>query len=245
MRARVDGRPRHQQIAADLRSLIMSGDLPAGAQLPSTQQLVERYDAANATIQRALSALKDEGFLHSRVGKGVYVRDRQPLTVDAQPYLAPGDKAYSYRLLDVTEVRPPVEVAQVFQLPTDGVALLRHRLLSHDGEPVELSWSYYPVDIAAGTELAGRGRIRGGAPRVLADLGFPQRGFTDRLSVRMPTTDELTALELPDDVPVVRQFRVVHSDDHRPVEVSVLIKGGHRYELRYSGVEDSSSQRSR
>lgn len=142
----------------------MSGDLEAGVQLPSTQQLVERYGAANATVQRALGALKDEGFLRSRVGKGVYVRDRPPLTIDAQPYLAPTDSAYSYRLLDVTEVYPPVEVAQVFGLPEDGVAVARNRLLSYDGEPVE---------------------------------------------------------------------------------VSVLVKGGHRYELRYSGIEDSSSQRSR
>jgi hypothetical protein len=37
----------------------------------------------------------------------------------------------------------------------------------------------------------------------------------------------------------IRQFRIVHSDGLRPVEVSVLIKGGHRYELRYSDVETS------
>jgi len=243
--AESDGRPRHQQIAAHLRSLIMSGDLAAGAQLPSTQQLVDRYGAANATVQRALGALKDEGFLRSRAGKGVYVRERPPLTIDAQPYLAPADNAYSYRLLEVAEVRPPADVAQILGLPEAGTAVVRHRLLSHDGEPVELSWSYYPVDIAAGTELAGRARIRGGAPRVLADLGFPRRAFDDRLSTRMPTTEELVALDLPDDVPVIRQLRVVHSDGLRPVEVSVLVKGGHRYELRYSGVEVSSSQRSR
>jgi GntR family transcriptional regulator len=233
MRGRSDGRPRHEQVAAHLRSLIMAGDLAAGAQLPSTQQFVESYGAANATIQRALGALKDEGFLHSRVGKGVYVRDRQPLTIEAGPYLAPSDKAYSYRLLDVAEVRPPADVVAAFGLADDSVAVVRHRLLLHDGDPVELSWSYYPVEIAAGTELAGRARIRGGAPRALADLGYPQHAFVDRLSVRMPTTEELEALELPDDVPVVRQFRVVHSDDLRPVEASVLIKGGHRYELMY------------
>lgn len=49
-----DHRPRHQQIAAELRDLIMRGDLGPGTQLPSTAQLVERYGAANATIQHAL-----------------------------------------------------------------------------------------------------------------------------------------------------------------------------------------------
>jgi len=213
-----------------LRARIMSGELAAGVQLPSTQQLMERFDAANATIQRAVAALKDEGFLTSRAGKGVYVRDRQPFTVDASAYLAPAPKAYSYRLLLVAEVLPPVEVAAL--LGGDS-AVLRHRLLLHDGEPVELSWSYYPASVAAGTPLAGRGKISGGAPKALADLGLPQREVVDRLSARLPTTEELEALELPDDVPVIRQLRVVYSGDRRPVEVSILVKGAHLYELGY------------
>ncbi|MET8140411.1 hypothetical protein ABZU32_08900 [Sphaerisporangium sp. NPDC005288] len=40
-----------------------------------------------------------------------------------------------------------------------------------DEEPVEVSWSYYPHSLVAGTALSRCGRIRGGAPAVLADLG--------------------------------------------------------------------------
>jgi GntR family transcriptional regulator len=110
---------------------------------------------------------------------------------------------------------------------------LRRRLTSHHGEPVELDASWYPVDIAAGTKLAERGKMRGGAPAVLAELGYPQRRLTDRVSARMPTPEETRILELPD-VPVIRQFRVIYTDDDRPVEVSDLIKGGHLYELQYT-----------
>jgi GntR family transcriptional regulator len=230
---RRDSRPRHQQIAADLRAQIMSGNLPPGTQLPSTQQLVEQYAAANATIQRALGALKNEGFVSSRVGKGVYVRDRQPFVVRVAAYFAPAPRGYWYRMLDVAETTPPAEVAQALDLGDEGIAILRHRLLLHDGDPVELSWSYYPAVIAAGSPLAGRGKISGGAPQVLAALGYPQREFTDRLSARLPTTEELETLELPDGVPVIRQFRVIYSDNDRPVEASILIKGAHLYELLY------------
>jgi GntR family transcriptional regulator len=226
----MDGRPRHQQVAADLRARIMSGELPPGEQLPSTAQLVERYNAANATIQRALGALKDEGFVTSRMGKGVYVRDRAQFTVQATTYIAPSEQAYSYRLLEVAELATPADVAKVL----GDRAVLRHRLLLHDGEPVELSWSYYPADLAIGTALAQQKRIRGGAPSLLSDLGHPQTGYVDRITTRLPTTEELETLQLPDDVPVIRQFRVIYSAE-RPVEVSVLIKGGHRFELEYRG----------
>jgi GntR family transcriptional regulator len=72
-------------------------------------------------------------------------------------------------------------------LREDDETIVRHRLLTHDGEPVELSWSYCPVAIAAGSAVASRGKIPGEAPQALVDLGFPERTFEDRLSVRLPT----------------------------------------------------------
>lgn len=220
------------QIAADLRARIMSGELVPGEQIPSTPQLEERYGASNPTIQSALKALKGEGFLTSHRGKGVYVRDKQPFTVDVSPYIEPSPGGYSYDLLEVSEVRPTGDIARELGLGTDGSAVLRRRLLRLDGEPVELDWSYYPLDIVADSPLTQQRKIRGGAPRVLAELGYPQREMVDTVSVRMPTTEEVEMLDLPE-VPVMRQFRVIYSDDHRPVEVSELIKGAHLYQLRY------------
>jgi GntR family transcriptional regulator len=233
MASKLDGRPRHQQIAADLRARIMSGELAPGEQLPSTQHLVQRYAAANATIQRALAALKNEGFLYSQVGKGVYVRDKQPFVVQVAAYLTPAPNGYSYRLLDVSEIRPPTEITKALDLADNDMAIVRQRLLLHDGDPVELSWSYYPARIAVRSPLAARTKIPGGAPQALAALGYPQRNFVDRLSARAPTTEELQTLELPDDVPVIRQFRIVYSDNRGAVEASILIKGAHLYELSY------------
>ncbi|MDG4794884.1 GntR family transcriptional regulator [Micromonospora sp. WMMD1082] len=233
MASGTDGRPRHEQIAADLRARIMSGDLAPGAQLPSIPILVTQYSAATATVQRALAALKAEGSVYSAVGKGVYVRDRRPLAVEAAPYLALSAAGFAYRLLAVREVVPPIEVAEGLELAGGDRAVLRHRLLLHGGEPVELSWSYYPAGIARGTELAERSKISGGVPRVLSDLGYPPQEMQDRVSARMPTTEEVEALSLPAYVPVLRQFRVIRSIDDRPVEASVLVKGSHLHELRY------------
>lgn len=211
----------------------MSGELPPGSQLPSIPTLVDRYSAATATVQRALTALKAEGLARSEVGKGVYVRDRRALVVDASVYLAPEPKGYTYRLLDVVTLVPPPEVARALDLAENEQAVLRHRLMSYDGDPVELSWSYYPAVIARGTALADRKMISGGAGSILADLGLPQLSLVDRVSARMPTTDEVETLALPPYVPVLRQLRAVRTHDDRPVEVSILVKGSHLHELCY------------
>ncbi|MFI9811514.1 GntR family transcriptional regulator [Saccharothrix variisporea] len=228
-----DSRPRHQQIAAELRDLIMRGELSPGTQLPSTAQLVERYGAANATIQHALKALKDEGFLDSRVGKGVYVRDRQPFVIDASAYITPEPGRFRYQLLKVDNVVPPADIVTGLQLAPGATAITRTRILLHDDQPVELSTSYYPAEIAADSSLAKAAKIRGGAPQALAGLGFPQRTFVDRISARPPTVEEAETLDLPEGTPVIRQLRVIYSDNERPVEASVLIKGAHLYELLY------------
>jgi GntR family transcriptional regulator len=228
-----DDRPRHQQVAADLRAQIMSGDLAAGAQLPSTAMLKALYDAATATIQRALDMLKAEGFLTSRVGKGVYVRAQHPFVVDAAAYIAPAPGEYRYDLLSVDEIQPPADVARGLGLERSATAIRRSRLLLHNDIPVELSDSYYPADIAAGTALARPTKIRGGAPKLLTELGYRPDRFVDRISTRAPSTVEVETLALPSGTAVLRQLRVIYDEQRRPIEASVLIKGGHLYELSY------------
>lgn len=229
---RKDRRPRYEQIAADLRARIIARELPPDSQLPSNPQLVKQYNASNPTIQNVVEKLKEEGFLYSHQGKGVYVRRRQPFVVEAAPYFTPSPDGFSYEILEVAEVRPPADVVEALELGEDGTAILRRRLMCHRGDPVEVDHSYYPSAIAAGSPLAASGRIKGGAPKALAELGFPQRHFVDTIGVRMPTTEEVELLDLPE-VPVIRQFRVIYSDNDRPVEANVMIKAGHLYEVLY------------
>lgn len=227
---RPDERPPSHKVAADLRARIMAGRLKPGAQLPSTAQLAAQYKTAPTTIQNAVRMLKAEGFVTSRAGAGVYVRDGHPFAVRAAAYFNPADRGVSYKILDVSEVDVPDDVAAALG---EERAICRTRLMLRGDVPVEVSRSYYPLSLAAGTPLAGRGRIRGGAPAVLQDLGYPERRWVDRISNRQPTTEEVELLDIPEGVSVFRQFRTVVSDGDRPVEVSELIKPGHLYELEY------------
>lgn len=211
----------------------MNGDMPPGTRLPTTTELIAEFDVSNPTVQQALGTLKQEGFVEGRQGKGVFVRDRRTITVDVANYFQPAPGAYAYSVLGVIEVVPPAAVALALALDENGTAVLRRRLLTLDEDPVELSYSYYPADLVRDTRLTEKRKVPGGAPKVLADLGHPQAELVDDVSVRLPTTEELELLELPESVPVVQQFRTIYSDSGRPVEASILVKGGHHYVLRY------------
>ncbi|UQI48331.1 GntR family transcriptional regulator [Streptomyces sp. HU2014] len=243
-----DRRSLHERIAADLRDEIMSGDLGPGDNLPSTTQLRERFDASNATIQKALHLLKEERLIVGRPGSAVTVRPRRQRTMRPAAYMAPSATGAPYRwlteasklggearskLLEVAEVTPGADVAAALNIAKGDTVLLRRQILLIDDEPVELVKCYYPLEIARGMALMERRRIKGGTPTLLAELGFPPRLSVDKVSARVPTQEEFSALRLPSSLPVLRTLRTLYSDDERPVEVAVMAKAGHLYELQY------------
>lgn len=243
----LDRRSLHERIAADLRDEIMSGDLAPGAKLPSTAQLKSRFKSSSATVQKALQLLKDERLVVGRPGAAVTVREHRQRTIRPATYMAPAATGQPYRwltetaklgrarskLLDVREATPPADARLAFGLPEGGTALLRCQLLTIDDEPVELVKSYYPLELARGTAMMERRKIKGGTPTLLAELGHPPRLSVDRVSARVPTQEEYSALQLPGSLPVLRTLRVVYSDRERPIEATVMAKAGHLYELQY------------
>lgn len=248
-----DRRSLHERIAADLRDEIMGGELPPGANLPSTAQLKTRFDASNATVQKALYLLKEEGLVIGRAGAAVTVREHRRRTVRPAASMTTGGPGQTYRwlteaagygtqarsvILDVTECRPPADVRAAFGLPEDGTVLRRRQLLLVDDEPAELVTCYYPWEIARDTALMDRRRIRGGTPALLAQLGHPPRRSVDRVSARVPTQEQYRALRLTSGTPVLRTLRIVHSESERPVEATVMVKAGHLYEVQYEFVPE-------
>ncbi|MVO84635.1 GntR family transcriptional regulator [Streptomyces sp. p1417] len=163
-----DRRSLHERIASDLRDEIMSGDLPPGAKLPSTNQLKARFEASNATIQKALQLLKDEQLVIGRAGAAVTVREHRQQTMRPASYMAPADAGKPYRWLS-ENTKPGVRARSTL------------------------------LDVA---ELE-------------------------------PPADVASALNLTGGLPVLRTLRVVHSDDDRPIEATVMVMAGHLHELQY------------
>lgn len=101
-----------------------------------------------------------------------------------------------------------------------------------DGEPVELTDSYYPRHVADGTALSERAKIRGGAPTLLAELGFTPKHVIEEIEQRPATADEAAALQIETGTAVLTLLRVSMSSDSEPYEASLMVMRGPR-RLRY------------
>lgn len=132
------------------------------------------------------------------------------------------------------------EVASALSLPSGARAVVRRRTMLLDGRPVELTDSWYPQQVGAGTALAAPGKIRGGAVTLLAALGYTVHEAREDISVRGASAEEAVLLEMPVGSPVIVLFRTCLTKAGIAFEVSVAVMPAEGRRLRYRLVAGST-----
>lgn len=74
-----DPRAPYIKISASIRAAILAGELEPEAQLPTGEELAQFFGVTRATIGNAIRVLRDEGYVQSRPGGGVYVAGQASL----------------------------------------------------------------------------------------------------------------------------------------------------------------------
>ncbi|MCL2854166.1 MAG: GntR family transcriptional regulator [Defluviitaleaceae bacterium] len=70
------GKPIYEQIASQIKAMIMSGQLETGAPLPSMRALAKSIHVSVITVQTAYENLQRDGFIETTVGRGSFVSAR-------------------------------------------------------------------------------------------------------------------------------------------------------------------------
>ncbi len=66
-------RPLYEQISAQIKAAIMSGELKTGEAIPSVRALAKSLHISILTVQKAYATLQEDGFIETTAGKGCYV----------------------------------------------------------------------------------------------------------------------------------------------------------------------------
>lgn len=258
----------YQEIAQYLRDRILGSEqdpdhLHPGDELPSENDLAERFDVVRSTATRAIALLRSEGLIATNQGARSTVRGRPRLF-----YLATGEnfrkrqgtgkpndiaeaEAQGYEskndLLSVGSVPAPRDIATRLDVDPGTPILARvqlHRARRKDAdpdaaqfEPMKIMRCYYEHGFADGTPLAEASPVAGGIANLIEAEDGPFRRtiarFVEDIELRMPLPDEVDLLLIPPGVPVARILRTMYDATGAPVEVLDSVLPGDRYNLRY------------
>ncbi|MEU8824376.1 UTRA domain-containing protein [Streptomyces sp. NPDC048636] len=137
------------------------------------------------------------------------------------------------RIVRAGEVPAPAVVARLLGVGQEDMVVVRRRIMYLDDRPRELTDSYYPARIAAGTALAGTAKIRGGAVTLLAELGHVGRRVQEDVTARIADESERELLRTAEHAPVLCLERVVLDENEQPIQVDLITMPADLQRLRY------------
>lgn len=144
--------PLYAQVEAVLASGIADGTLAPGSQLPSENNLMERFGVSRPTVRKAVQNLIARGLVEIQRGKGTFItrpkitQELTALSGFVEDMQAVGRKPTA-RLLDKQIVSASKTVAAHLALPAGTRVVRIERVRLADGIPVSFDETYLPLKI--------------------------------------------------------------------------------------------------
>jgi GntR family transcriptional regulator len=222
--------PLYHQIREIIRTEIERGILKPNEQIPTEQELIEKYNASRITIRSAISDLVKEGLLVKKQGKGTFVSmpkiKRELISVSSFSHrmleagLTPGSKVLSKKLLDSTPT-----INKYLELNQNEQVIVIERLRLADDEPVMIEKVFIPykdyplvmeADIGIGSLYKFLGEKYNAIPtksKRSLEIVLSNKYESDLLNIRVGQ-------------PLFLLSAIVKSQHSRPIEyVKTLIRG--------------------
>ena len=230
--------PRYAQIVAEIKKRIDRGTYPPGTLLPSEHQLVDEFGVSRPTVVKSLSVLRQDGWIDTRQGKGSFVRGRPALkdaerTRPARDVVELPETDLPGQLVQAGIKIAPRHIVALLGLDAGARAFVRQRLLTDDGEPVELASAWLPLSLVSGTDLASPDLL---GESVRTHLAARRKIRLDhaieQITARHPSGEEAEWLSLSADAPVLSVIVTAYDAAAKAVLVSDLVLPGQRHEIR-------------
>jgi GntR family transcriptional regulator len=236
------------QIADEIRTQIETGILSAGDRLPTLDDLMATYRCSSTVAREALRLLRQRGLVVTRQGSGSYVR-AIPRRRILRGRLVRRDPARGYIMPATSRTDEPWQthgepramtvpatpsVAEILGIPAGTPTVRRRRVTSPQGEePFQIADSWiHPEGIADAPQAGEVDTGPGGYLDRLEEAGHGPIIWTERLRIRVPTTDEARLLGISTALPVAELSRIGTSAAWgRPIEVTMCVIPGDRVEL--------------
>jgi GntR family transcriptional regulator len=148
--------PTYVTIAGDYARRIRSGELPAGTQLPSLSEMVERHAVSDIVVRKAIELLQSQGLVRSVRRRGNFVADRPNLVrVSPERQKESAEASFGNESdrevvvdRDTEQVPATEELANAFGVAVGDMLTHVVTRASEDRQPISISDTYQPAGVS-------------------------------------------------------------------------------------------------
>ncbi|MFD8325150.1 GntR family transcriptional regulator [Streptomyces lydicus] len=241
--------PPYLRIADELRRRIAEHEWTPGDRLPSRAQLAQESGVGENVIRRAQELLISQGVLEGHAGSGTYVAaPRQRVRMvrssarerpDSSPFRADMKalgKLGDWESRTEAKVPAPAEIASRLGIDEGNLCVRTVYEFLADGKPVQLSSSWEPYDLTAGTLVVlpeGGPHAGVGVVNRMAAIGITVSHAVEQPEPRQANAEEASLLGIQKGSLVTHIRRTYYSDQGRPVETADIIAPAALCEIVY------------
>ena len=178
--------PLADQVIAQLRAQITSGEWPVGSRIPTEVELVEQLGVARNTVREAVRALAHNGLLDIRQGSGTYVLATSELAGVMHRRFADADQS------QVSELRQALEAAAA-RLAASRRTERDLKLLDTTLARREDAWNSGDVEAFVQTDAAFHQAVMAASHNEVLSALYADLGEVMRAEVRHTVGPELAA----------------------------------------------------
>ena len=219
--------PLHAEVAEVLRHQIMSGELPAGAKLPTLSELTEQLGVARMTVVQAMNAVAEEGLIERHSGRGTFVRD--VVIPDRHTLRMKAEMSQIHSMVSQLEVSVQVGDTTVESSEADGRSFrCMKRIHAKDGKP------FCRVDLRLDDSIFARAPDRFSQEIVVAvlkNLGVAVSSARQKVTISYADFDLAQALNINVNSAVFKVFREFFDGDGKLIYSATLFYPGDTLEL--------------
>ena len=191
---------KYKQVEDYIISQIESGQLKAGEQIMTEEQLCKQFSFSRMTVNKALQNLIQQGYIRRIPGKGSFVKPpmiRQD-TADVSSFtddlkrigLTAGARLLLY---NVVEAHTVPEIQEKLQLSDSDLVHFFIRLRTGNGMPIAISYTYVSAAVVQAIDVS---RLTSSFYSYLDELGVMRIAKDIQLSARMPDEEQKKLLEI-------------------------------------------------
>lgn len=229
--------PLHSQIHDFLREDILSNKLKSDDPIPSERELAEELAVSRMTVRQALNALRKEGLIYQKRGKGTFVSSRKfdvhtrNLNGFSDEMMRRGMNPVS-KVLHMEKQEADEETTRVLGLSAGEEVYKLERLRLADDIPMAIETTCLPAKKFAG--LSKYNFEKQSLYQILEDR-YNVKMYSAAEDLEAAISDAKTSelLGVKKNAPLLIVYRTVFAEDDQPIEFTKSIYRADRYRASF------------